>query len=57
MAHHSQPHSSRFVTFAMNKRLRVGIPRDLLQRKYLASYSNNFDADLILASLSVSSSF
>ena len=37
----------------MNKRLRVGIPRDLLQRIFLASDSNIFDADLILASMSV----
>ena len=56
MAHDSQPHNSRFVTVAMNKRLRVGIPRDLLQRIFLASDSNIFDADLILASMSVSSS-
>jgi len=53
VAHDSQPHSSRFVTVAMNKRLRVGIPRDLLQRIFLASDSNIFDADLILASMSV----
>jgi hypothetical protein len=56
VAQNSQPHSSRFVTVAMNKRLRVGIPRDLLQRIFLASDSNILNADLILASMSVSSS-
>ena len=56
VAQDSLPRSSRFVTGAMNKRLRVGIPRDLLQRIFLASDSIILNADLILASMSVSSS-
>ena len=57
VAQDSQPHRSRFVTVAMNRRLRVGIPRDLLQRIFLASDSNMLDADLILASMSVSNQY
>ena len=50
------PIKSKFVTVAMNRRLRVGILRDLLQRIFLANGSNILYSDLILVSKFLSSS-
>lgn len=56
MAHDSYPRNSKIDTIAMNRHLRVDIFLILLSRIFLASNSNILDADLILTSMSVSSS-